>query len=30
MLERMAYWASHMDLSAAAPGGGRLVVARKR
>jgi SAM-dependent methyltransferase len=30
VLERMACWASHIDLSAPEPGGGRLVVARKR
>ena len=30
LLERMACWASQLDLSAPAPGGGRLVVARKR
>ena len=30
VLERMACWASHIDLSAPGPGGGRLVVARKR
>jgi SAM-dependent methyltransferase len=30
MMERMAQWASTLDLSASAPGGGRLIVARKR
>jgi SAM-dependent methyltransferase len=30
LLNRMACWASRLDLSAPAPGGGRLVVARKR
>lgn len=30
MMDGLAEWASHLDLSAAAPGGGRLIVARKR
>lgn len=30
LLDRMACWASQLDLSSPAPGGGRLVVARKR
>ena len=29
MMDRIARWASHLDLSAPTPGGGRLVVARK-
>lgn len=29
-MEGMAEWFSHLDLSASAPGGGRLIVARKR
>jgi SAM-dependent methyltransferase len=28
--ERLAEWAAHLDLSSPAPGGGRLIVARKR
>lgn len=30
VMERLAQWTSHLDLSASAPGGGRLIVARKR
>ncbi len=30
VIERLADWASHLDLSASAKGGGRLIVARKR
>ncbi|HEY9675900.1 MAG TPA: class I SAM-dependent methyltransferase [Waterburya sp.] len=30
VIERLAEWASQLDLSASAPGGGRLIVARKR
>jgi SAM-dependent methyltransferase len=29
LFERLAQWASHLDLSAPSPGGGRLIVARK-
>lgn len=29
LLDRMACWTSHLDLSSPAPGGGRLIVARK-
>ena len=30
VIEHLAQWASQLDLSASAPGGGRLIVARKR
>jgi SAM-dependent methyltransferase len=29
LFEQMAHWASHLDLAAPVPGGGRLIVARK-